>query len=149
MGTSTIRDCRFERVIMGAVLLPVAAACAFSLIWAIAEKDPAMFLLMFMASIYLAAIYASVQAILYSFLMEFCVWRIVGVNPLAILVSSLLGLVCGLSVYLLFDEFLPTLLFSGFAAGLVTGAVLRCMKKHAGRPPAVARVAPGESSRDE
>jgi hypothetical protein len=123
------REYRIARIVAGVVLLPVIAAAAFALMWAIAEESGWAFLLVFGLSVYLAVIYAGIQAILYSLLMEFCVWRLIGVNPMAVLVSSLLGLACGFSVFLLLGEFLPTLLFSGFAAGLVAGASLWHMKR--------------------
>lgn len=65
---------------------------------------------------------------LYSLLMECCVWRIVGRNVLAILVSSLLGLACGLPVFCVMRDFLAPLLFAGFFAGLTTGLVLYLLK---------------------
>jgi len=149
MDTPSATEGRFTRIVAGLVLLPVMAAATFALIWAIAEEDPVMFLSMFAISIYFGAIYAAIQAILYSLLMEFCVWRVVGVNSPAILVSSLLGLVCGLSVSLMLGEFLPTLLFAGFGAGLATGAILYRMRKPTGRLLATPRAVPGAGTDPE
>ncbi len=75
---------------------------------------------------------AGIQTVLYSLLMECCIWRILGRNVLAILVSSLLGLVCGLSVFCIMRDFLAPLLFAGFFAGLTTGLVLYLLQ---GRQP--------------
>lgn len=78
---------------------------------------------------------------LYSLLMEFCVWRIMGVNAPAVLVSALLGLLCGFSTVVFGERyFLEPVLFVGFAAGLMTGLVLYYLKK--GQPAGDASSSP-------
>jgi hypothetical protein len=124
-------DC-FERLVAGAVFLWLTASVAFSLLFAIALADPLGALFLFPAFLGLGLWWAGVQAVLYSVLMEFCVWRVIGVNVIAVLVSSLLGLACGLSLFFLFaGAFLVPLMFAGFVAGLVTGLVLCRWKKRA------------------
>jgi hypothetical protein len=124
-------DC-FERLVAGAFLLWLTASAVFSLLFAIALADPLAALFLFPASLGLGLWWAGVQTVLYSVLMEFCVWRVIGVNVIAVLVSSLLGLACGLSLFFLFaGEFLVPLMFAGFVAGLVTGLVLYRWKKRA------------------
>jgi hypothetical protein len=121
---------RFARLAGGAVLLWLTASVAFSLLFGIAEADLRATLLLFPASAALGFEWAGVQTILYSLLMEFCVWRVIGVNVIAVLISSLLGLACGLSLFFLFaGEFLVPLMFAGFVAGLTTGLVLYLSKK--------------------
>ena len=118
------------RLAAGVLLLWLTASAAFSLLFGIVHADPLAFLLYFPLLASIAVPCAGVQIILYSMLMEFCVWRVVGTNVLAIFVSSLLGLACGLSIYLLtVRDFLSPLMFSGFAAGLTTGLILRCLKR--------------------
>jgi hypothetical protein len=124
-------DC-FERLVAGAFLLWLTASTVFSLLFAIALADPRAALLLLPVAAGLGLSWAGVQAVLYSVLMEFCVWRVIGVNVIAVLVSSLLGLACGLSLFFLFaGEFLVPLMFAGFVAGLVTGLALYRWKKRA------------------
>jgi MFS family permease len=121
---------RFARVVTGAILLWLTASAAFALLFGIVEAHPLAALLLFAMSAMLGFGWAGVQSVLYSLLMEFCVWRVIGVNLVAVLVSSLLGLVCGSSVFFLFakDFFVP-LLFAGFVAGLLTGLALYLWKR--------------------
>jgi hypothetical protein len=124
-------DC-FERLVAGAFLLWLTASAVFSLLFAIALADPLAALFVFPASLGFGLWWAGVQTVLYSVLMEFCVWRVVGTNGVAVLTSSLLGLACGLSVFFLSaGEFLVPLMFAGFVAGLVTGLALYWWKKRA------------------
>jgi hypothetical protein len=143
---TTAIERRVSRIVVGVILLPVAAASAYSLVWAIAEEDTLMFPVMFAMSIYLAVPLAGVQSVLYSLLIEFCAWRITGVTCVGILVSSLLGLVCGGSVFLITGEFLLPLLFAGFASGLVTGLVLCRMQRGFATPAAGSIVPPGANN---
>lgn len=77
--------------------------------------------------------FIGLQLILYSVLMEFLVWRIFGVNYKAILVSALLGALCGLSLL-----FVPIdrikfqageLIIEGFITGIICGLVLYRLKR--------------------
>jgi len=121
---------RLARLGAGVFLLWLTASVAFSLLFGVALADPLAPLIFFPAVVCIAVPFAGVQIILYSLLMEFCVWRVVGTNVLAIFISSLLGLACGLSAYLLtVRDFLSPLMFSGFVAGLTTGLILRCLKR--------------------
>jgi len=121
---------RLARVAAGFLLLWLTASAAFSLLFGVALADPFALLFFFPALAGIAVPFAGVQIILYSLFMEFCIWRIVGTNLLAILISSLLGLACGLSAYFLtVRDFLSPLMFSGFVAGLTTGFILRCLKR--------------------
>jgi hypothetical protein len=122
-------DC-FERLVAGAFLLWLTASVVFSSLFGIIHADLRAALLLLPVAAGLGLSWAGVQTVLYSVLMEFCVWRVIGVNVIAVLVSSLLGLACGLSLFFLFaGEFLVPLMFAGFVAGLVTGLVLYRWKK--------------------
>ncbi len=123
---------RFERLVVGVILLWLTASVAFSLLFGIVHADPVAALVILPIATSCAFLVAGMQTVLYSLLMECCIWRIVGRNVLAILVSSLLGLVCGLSVFCIMRDFLAPLLFAGFFAGLTTGLVLYLLK---GRQP--------------
>lgn len=77
--------------------------------------------------------FIGLQSILYSIVMEFLVWRICGVNYKAILVSALLGALCGLSIL-----FIPIdrikfqageLVAIGSITGVICGLILYRLKK--------------------
>jgi hypothetical protein len=120
----------FERLAAGALLLWLTASAAFSLLLGIVHVDPLAALQLFPIAAMLGFGWAGVQTVLYSLLMEFCVWPVIGVNIRAVFASSVLGLACGLSVFFLFVEyFLMPLMFAGFVAGLTTGLILYQSKK--------------------
>jgi hypothetical protein len=118
----------FVRIVVGAILMPLAGATAFSLVWSIAVA-PLAGLLVLPVSLYGAFPLVGIQAVVYSALMEFAVWRTIGINCLAILISALLGLVSGGLACGISEDFLPNFLFAGFVAGLVTGLVLRALRR--------------------
>ncbi len=126
--SDTIRTGRWSRIAWGAVLLPLTAALAFSLVWSIAF-DPLAGLFILPMCLYGAIPLFGIQSVVYSFLMEFAVWRVAGTRWLATFVSAMLGLigaglVCGVE-----EDFRPNFLFAGIAAGLVTGLVLRVLRR--------------------
>jgi len=88
-------------------------------------------------------IYAGLQSILYSLVMEFLVWRVCGVNYKAIIVSALLGALCGSSLLFTIPSRstsrIPSfhtwdiIVFSslGLITGIICGYILyRLKKKH-------------------
>ena len=120
---------RARRILAGFVLILLTMPLAFSILWGVALDDPRVTLLILPLSLWFALSLIGVQAIIHSLLMEFIVWRFVGIHCLAILVSALLGLVGGLGAYLMLGDFLPTFLYAGFVAGLTTGLLLGALRK--------------------
>ena len=62
------------------------------------EADLSSILFFLLPMLFFGYIYAGLQSILYSLVMEFLVWRICGVNYKAIIVSAILGVLCGFSL---------------------------------------------------
>lgn len=126
--SDTIGKGRFGRIALGAILMLLATAVAFSLVWSIAV-DPLAGLLVLPICLYCAVPLLGIQAVAYSLLMEFAVWRTLGTGCLALLTSAVLGATgAGAACYAV-QDFLPNLLFAGFLAGLVTGLVLRALRR--------------------
>jgi len=119
---------RVARLIAGVLLPCIIAVFLYVLLGAITETEPSILLLLpfFLISAYFTV---GLQSIIYSITMEFCVWRIVGINYWAILVSALLGAICGLSVLFTMKEKLIDFLLLGLISGLISGLVLYILRK--------------------
>jgi hypothetical protein len=123
-----VRTGRWARIAWGAVLLPLVAGLAFSFVWSIAIH-PLAGLLILPISLYGAFLSIGIQAVVYTLLMEFAVWRAVGTNYVAIFVGALLGLVSGGFACIGPGDFIPNILVAGFVGGLVTALVLRLLRR--------------------
>lgn len=120
---------RLARIAVGGVLIPAIGALAFSMLWGIAFGDPLAILLFLPFSLGIAFWQVGVQAVIYSLLMELVVWPLVGLNSRGVFIGALLGLACGLSVFLLGGDFLTPLMYTGFVAGLVVGLCLCVLRR--------------------
>jgi hypothetical protein len=136
----------FVRILIGIVLPPVVAAMVFSLLFTPLPEDLGACVEEFSLTVLMAFFAGGVQFVVYSLLMEFCVLRFIRVNYAAVLVSSLLGLACGGSIFPGSGEFLLPLLVAGFVSGLVTGLALYRMRRGVGTPAARAAVSPGTNN---
>lgn len=126
----TVKTGRWSRIAWGAVLLPLVAALGFSLVWSIA-MDPLAGVLILPVVLYGAFLSIGIQAVVYTVLMEFAVWRVVGTKCVAIFVGALLGLVSGGFACIGPRDFIPNILFAGFVGGLVTALVLHVLRRRA------------------
>lgn len=115
MSNRLVTD-RFSRWLVGAILLWLTGTLTASLLVGIALADPDGYSPGSACRGALCFHGIGIQAVLYSLLMEFCAWRIMGVNAPAVLVSALLGLLCGFSTVVFGERyFLEPVLFVGFA----------------------------------
>jgi VIT1/CCC1 family predicted Fe2+/Mn2+ transporter len=117
------------RIFIGIVLPPPVAAMIFALLSVPFPESLAAFVEEFSITVLMAFFGGTVQSVVYSLLMELCVWRLVGTGYIAILASGLLGIACGMSIYRPAFGSGAEFLTAGFVAGVVTGAVLRHMKR--------------------
>jgi len=131
--SNELQSGRFLRIFIGIVLPPLVAAIVDRLQSIPSLENLYAFIEEYSIAVLMAFFGGVVQCVVYSLLMEFCVWRLLGTGHVAILASGLLGIACSMSIYPPFfrssAELLTTALFAGFIAGLVTGAVLRHMRR--------------------
>jgi len=118
---------RLVRLAVGTFLPCPIAFLLLLLSWAIADRDPRA-LLLFPFMLLLVYVVMGVQSLGYSLIMEFCVWRVFGVNGLAVAVSTLLGTLCGMSLRGL-PDMRGVFIGLGCLTGLTTGLALYRLKK--------------------
>ena len=117
-----------SRLLVGIFVPCPVAALVPAVFLVIIERD-LLALIMYPGLLYIACIAGGLQFIVHSFLMEFLVWRVVGRNCVAVFVSALLGLLVGVSIWLMWREFLETCMYAGFVAGLVSGGILYRLRR--------------------
>jgi hypothetical protein len=122
---------RVLRLAIGALLPVPIALLLFQWAEVIARPGPGALvgLLAMLPVVYIAA---GLQSLIYSLLMEFCVWRLVGVNLAGIATGGLLGALCGLSFFHgMFHEIWLRFVWYGLITGLATSSVLYTIRKSA------------------
>jgi len=131
--SNDIMSQRVLRLLMGMFLPCPIALFLYLLCGAIAQKDSSILELFVFFPI--AYFISGLQSFIYSLIMEYYVWPTVGRNYIAVIVSTLLGAICGLSVLFIMQYLLPwkesliLLLLSGSCTGLIIGFILYFLRK--------------------